>query len=146
MLADEWLLRELGQRDLQTVDDAPGDFILNREHIGRAAVVAFGPEMAPVFGADQLRGDSQTVSGLPNGALQHGIHVEQPANAPDVGLGLLDVNGRCSRGDTKSRHLAQSRQELLREPVAEAYRGPGRVRDSRTAARRQKAVAAPASA
>ena len=37
----------------------------------------------------------------------------------DVGLGLLDVNGRCSRGDTKSRHLAQSRQELLRKPVAE---------------------------
>jgi hypothetical protein len=119
VLPDEWVLRELGERDLQTVHDAPGDFILYREHIRRAAVVPFGPEMAPVFGADQLRGDSQTVSGFPNRALQHRIDVEEPANASDVGHSLLDVNGRCSRGHTKSRHLAQSGQELLRKPVAE---------------------------
>ena len=31
----------------------------------------------------------------------------------------VDVIGRRSRGDTQPRNLAQSRQELLREPVAE---------------------------
>src|SRR5262245_50414430 len=100
VLAHEWLLRRPGQRDLQTVYDTAGDFILHREHIGREAVVAFGPEMAPVFGADQLRGDSQTVSSFPNCALQHRIDVEEPANASDVGLGLLDVDGGGWRGHT----------------------------------------------
>src|SRR5262245_25126328 len=87
---DEWLLRELGQRDLQAIHDTPGDFILHREHIGRQAIVAFGPEMAAVFGADQLRGDSQTVSGFSNCALQHRIDVEEPAYACDAGLGPFD--------------------------------------------------------
>src|SRR5262245_61348522 len=90
VLAHQWLLRELGQRDLQAVHDTPGDFILHREHIGREAVVAFGPEMAPVFGADQLRGDSQTVASFPNCALQHRIDVEEPAYACDAGLGPFD--------------------------------------------------------
>ena len=36
---DQRLPRELGERDFEPVDDAPGDFILHGKHIGRAAVV-----------------------------------------------------------------------------------------------------------
>ena len=38
-------------------DDADGDLVLQREHIGEIAIVAFGPEMAAILGIDELARD-----------------------------------------------------------------------------------------
>ena len=119
VLANQRLPWELGERDFEPVDDAPGDFVLHGKHIGNAAIVPLGPEMAAIFGADQLRGDSHAVSSLSYGTLQRGVDVEQSADVLDIGVGPVRVKGRRSRCDAQPRNLTQTGQELFRESRAE---------------------------
>ena len=111
------LPRNSGQRDLQPVDDVLRDFFLNGEHVRRLPIVAFRPEMTAVFGADELRRDPQPIASLANRAFQHGIHLELPADAPDVGVGLLHAERRGSRRDAQALHFAQAVKSSSASPL-----------------------------
>ena len=67
--------------NLQRLDDAVRDLVLQREDVGQVAVVAVRPQMRAVGGVDELRGDAHPVAGAADRALQHRRHAEV---APDV--------------------------------------------------------------
>ena len=63
-------MRHLSQQvDPQGVHDRSRDFILDRENIVQCPVPGFGPEVIAVRGLDELRGDADVITGLPDAAL-----------------------------------------------------------------------------
>ena len=95
------------------------DFFLDGEDVRHLSVVAFGPEVTTILGAHQLRRDPQPIARLANRPLEHGVDVELPADAPDVHVGLLHAERGGSRRDAQALYLAQRREELFGETVAE---------------------------
>ena len=62
-----------GQHDLEGVDDARRDLILNREHILHLAVVSLRPHLKARCDIDELSRDAKTIAGLPHASLEHSV-------------------------------------------------------------------------
>ena len=67
-----------------------GDFILHREYIGGWAFVAISPAVGSGGRFNQLDGDTDAISAVPNAALEHVVHAKFLSDRPDVYL-LLPV-------------------------------------------------------
>ena len=70
------------QLDLQHLDDAAGDLVLHREHVGEHPVVALGPQIAAGVRVDQLRRDPDPLAGLADAALQDVAHARAGGRPP----------------------------------------------------------------
>lgn len=68
------------QLDLEPIDDAERDFVLEREDFGVGAVESLGPEVKAAPHLDELRGDAQLLAGLANAPLEHGVDAEPAAD------------------------------------------------------------------
>ncbi len=72
------------QLDLELVDHAQGDFVLDGEDVRCAAVEALRPEVEAAGYADQLDGDPQPVPGLTDAAFEHRAHAEPAADLAHI--------------------------------------------------------------
>src|SRR5438128_5070736 len=72
------------QLDPERRGDGLRDLILNREDVGHLAVVALGPEMKTIGDLDELRGDSDAVTRLPNASLENVLDVEPPGDLSEL--------------------------------------------------------------
>src|SRR6516165_11466567 len=82
------------QRGLYDTSDADRDIVLKLQDVLHIAVEAVGPEMRPVRGVDQLRGDAHATACLAHGAFEHIAHAEF---APD----LLHIDGAAFVGEAR---------------------------------------------
>jgi len=82
------------QRRLDDTSDADRDIVLKFQDVLHIAVEAVGPEMRPVGGVDQLRGDAHATACLAHGAFEHITHAEF---APD----LLHIDGAAFVGEAR---------------------------------------------
>jgi hypothetical protein len=76
------LLLGAGERNRERVDDVAGDFVLHREHIVQAAVVAVRPQVMAAAGVDKLSRDPHPIANLADASLQHVTHAEFAADLP----------------------------------------------------------------
>src|SRR5271169_2787242 len=70
-LARDNLLFLRRKRNAQRLRDAPGNFLLNREHVFQLPVIALGPDRMPRRGFDKLYRDPHARAGAADGPLQH---------------------------------------------------------------------------
>ena len=70
--------------DLQLLDHAEGDLILDGEDVVGASVEALRPQVVPVGHVDELDGDAQPLPGLAHAAFQHRLDAEPAPDLPHV--------------------------------------------------------------
>jgi hypothetical protein len=104
---------------LQGALDRDGDFLVDREDVGELAFVSLRPEVTPVRHVDQLHRDTDSVARLPNAALEHLAHVEQPPHFADVARRILELKAGCPRHHFHAADLGEPVDELFRQAVAE---------------------------
>ena len=107
------------QLDLQHLDDAAGDLVLHREHVGEHPVVALGPQIAAGVRVHELRGDPDPLAGLADAALQDVAHPEPGAGVPDVQLHALEGEGGVARGHEQPGDLGEIGDQIVGDAVAE---------------------------
>ena len=126
-------------------DDRLGDLVLHREHVGEAAIVTLGPDVASSCDVVELRRDAHAVAVLAHAAFDY---VTDSEFLPD----LLDVNGlafeserRVPRDDEEPAQLGKSGDEVLADAVREilllrivAHVDEGQHRDGGTVGQRQR--------
>src|SRR6185503_3150039 len=78
--------RRLARRQpyLESLDDVPGDLVLNRENVCEVAIVAFRPHMSARGGIDQLCGDSDAVARAADRTFQHRADAKLASDRTDV--------------------------------------------------------------
>ena len=105
--------------DLERIDDATGDLILDLENVSEVAIVALCPEMCAMGSVDQLRGNAHSVASLANAALDSELDAEFSANVGHTERFALVDEGRSSRDSEETGYFAQIRDDVFSDPVAE---------------------------
>ena len=77
-------LRITDQRRRQCLDDRFHNLVLDVEHVGHLAVVAFGPDVEAVGDVGQLCGHAKAFPGAPHAAFQHRRDVQLAPDLADV--------------------------------------------------------------
>ena len=102
-------------------DDRLGDLVLDREDVGKVAVVAVGPGVTAGLGVDQLGGDPHPVAGLAHAAFEDVGDVERARDFLDVHHLALERERRVPRDHEQRRDLRQIGDDVLGNAVAEIF-------------------------
>src|SRR4051812_1619532 len=78
------LLFLIGQNDLQRVDDAGGDLILNGEYVFHLAVVALRPHLEARRDIDELSRNTESVSCLSYASFENRVDLQLSPDRADV--------------------------------------------------------------
>src|SRR5215813_8333828 len=94
-----------------------GDFVLHREHVGQAAVVAFRPDVPSGGDVVELYGDAHAVTTLADTALDHIANAVVLGDLPQMdGLTLVDER-RIARDHEEPAQLRQRGDDILANAV-----------------------------
>ena len=114
-LLEPCLLNSSNQRR----DDGLGDFLLHREDVVEAAIIAFRPEMHAGRRLDQLRRDPHTGSSSPHAPFKKLGHTKLPSDLGDAG-GFAAEGERGIASDHEQRaKVGQPGDDVLGDPVTE---------------------------
>src|SRR5689334_13186838 len=80
----------LRQHDLEGVDDARRNLILNREHVFHLAIISLRPQLEACRDIDELRRDAQAIACLAHASFENSVHFELSTNRADVFLVALE--------------------------------------------------------
>src|SRR6266853_104912 len=97
--------------------------VLLLEDVRQATIVGLGPEIALVRYLDQLRRDSDSISGAAYASLQDELHPQLAADLLDALPRLLVAEGRGACDDAAPNRLeaARVRDQLVRHSVDEVF-------------------------
>ncbi len=109
------------QLQLQGLDDCLRNLVLQREDVVQVAVVAFGPEVVVARRLDQLRRDAHATAGAAHAALEHVVDLQLPRHLRQVDVLALERERSVARDDGERGDLAQVRDDVLADAVAEIF-------------------------
>src|SRR5439155_12350651 len=89
-------LGHIGQRDVQCLRDSGRDLRLNCEGVFKLSVVRLRPRRRTGRRIDELRRDADSIGRLPYSALENISDVELFGDSPEIGIGSLERERRCS--------------------------------------------------
>jgi len=118
-LAQSPVLLGIGNRWGDSDRHSLGDLVLQREDVGKIAVVALGPDVLAALGLDQLRGDADAIAGFAQAAFEHIAHTELASDLLHIDRAALVAEGRIARDDEQRRIARQRGDDVLGDPVGE---------------------------
>jgi hypothetical protein len=109
----------LGELGDQNPNDTTGDFILHCEYIAGRALVAISPAVGSGGRFDQLDGDADAISAVPDAALDHVLHAKLLSDRPDVDLVAPVAERRVRSDNEQPRKPRQSNDDVRANAVAD---------------------------
>jgi hypothetical protein len=106
-----------GGRQLEPRRDGVRDLVADREHVGRRAVVAPGPELASVRGAHHARRDAQAVLFPAHAAFEQRRDAELLADPARIGAVALECEARPAGRDAQAVETRERGPNLRGETV-----------------------------
>ena len=102
-------------------DDSLCYFVLNREHVGNVAIVAFGPDMAAGCDIDKLCGDTHALAFFPYAALDDIADAEFFADLLQMDGFALVGEGRVARDHEEPAQFRQRSYDVFADAVGEVF-------------------------
>ena len=105
--------------DLERGDDRLRDLVLQREDVGKIAIVAFRPDVLVVRAVDQLRGDPHAIARFAHAAFEHVRDLELPRDLRQVDVLAFERERGVARDHRQRGHLAQVGDDVFADAVGE---------------------------
>ena len=105
--------------DLQRLDDLLRHIVLNREDVGKIAIIPLRPGMAAALAVDQLTGHAYPVARLAHAALQHVMHAKCPRDILNIAAFPFEGEAGVAGDDEQALEAGQLGDDILGDAIGE---------------------------